>query len=87
MLVIPPDILLLEILQLLRWWWRFGDLGDEVGRRCLSDTVYEHAQERDLEEKEESKCEAVKHTGAVVEPELLLLGSVADAGEVGVELG
>jgi hypothetical protein len=85
-LIIPPDILLLELLQLLRWWRRFRDLGDEIGGRCFGNAVDEHAQKRDFQKEEESDCEAVEYAGAVVEPEFLLLGGVADAGEVGVEL-
>lgn len=87
MLIVPPDVLLLELLRFLRRWRRLGDLGNEVGRRSLGDAVDKHAQERDFEEEEESDCEAVEHAGAVVEPLFLLLGSVADAGEVGIELG
>lgn len=87
MLVIPPDILLLEFLCLLRWWRRVCNLRNEIGCRCFGDAVDEHAQEGDFQEEEESDCEAVEHAGSVVEPEFLLLRSVADAGEVGIELG
>lgn len=31
-LVIPSDILLLELLRLLRWWRRVRDFRDEIGR-------------------------------------------------------
>lgn len=86
MLVVPSDVLLLEILRFLRWWWRVGDLGDEVGSGCFSDAVDEHTQKRDFEEEEKGDCEAVEHARTVVEPEFLLLRGVADAGEVGIKL-
>lgn len=86
MLVVPPDVFLLELFRFL-WWWRWvGDLGDKVGRRSLSDAVDEHAKERDLKEDEKGNGKAIKHAGAVVEPEFLLLWTVADAGEVRIEL-
>lgn len=87
MLVIPPDILLLEFFRFLWRWRRVCDLGDQIRRRSFSDAVDKHSEERDLEEEEESDREAVKYTRAVVEPEFLLLWTVADAGEVGVKLG
>lgn len=87
MLIIPLDILLLELLRFLRRWRRLRDLRNKIRRRCFGDSVDEHAQERDFEKEEERDGEAVKDTGAVVEPLFLLLGSVADTGEVRVELG
>jgi hypothetical protein len=86
MLVVPSHILLFEVLGFLRRWRRVGDLGDKVCSRCFCDSVDEDTKERHLEEEEEGNCEAVEHTGAVVEPELLLLRSVADTSEVRVEL-
>ena len=86
MLVVPSHILLFEVLGLLRRWWRVGDLSDKICGRCFRDAIDEDTKERHLEEEEERNCEAVKHTGAVVEPELLLLRSVADTREVRVEL-
>jgi hypothetical protein len=86
MLVVPPHILLFEVFGFLRRWRRVGDLGDKVCSRCLRDTVDEDTKERHFEEEEERNCEAVKHAGAVVEPELLLLRSVADTSEVRIEL-
>jgi len=85
-LVIPPHILLFELFGFLRRWRRVGDFGDKVCSRCFRDTVDEHAKERHFEEEEEGDGEAVEHTGAVMEPELLLLRSVADTSEVRVEL-
>ena len=86
MLVVPSHILLFEVLGFLRRWRWVGDLGDKVCSRRFRDSVDEDAKERHFEEEEEGNCEAVKHTGAVVEPELLLLRSVADTSEVRVEL-
>lgn len=85
-LVVPPHILLLELLGFLRWWWRVGDLGDKVCSRGFRDTIDEDTKKRHFEEEEEGDCEAIKHTGAVVEPQLLLLRSVANTSEVRVEL-
>jgi hypothetical protein len=86
MLVVPSHILLFEVFGFLRRWRRVGNLGDKVRGRCFGDTVDEDTKERHFEEEEERNCEAVKHAGAVVEPELLLLRSVADTSEVRVEL-
>jgi hypothetical protein len=87
MLIIPPDVLLLKLLQFLGRRRRLRDLRNKVSRRRFGDSVDQDAQERDFQEEEESDGEAVEHAAAVVEPEFLLLGGVADAGEVGVELG
>jgi hypothetical protein len=87
MLIVPPNILLLKLLQLLRWRRWLRDLSNEVRGRSFGDSVDQDSQERDFEEEEESDGEAVEHAAAVVEPQFLLLGRVADAGEVGVELG
>ena len=86
MLVSPGHLAFGEALTLGRGWRRVGDLGDKVCSRCFCDSVDEDTKERHLEEEEEGDCEAVEHTGAVVEPELLLLRSVADTSEVRVEL-
>jgi hypothetical protein len=85
-LIVPSHILLFEVLGFLRRWRWVGDLGDKVCSRCFRDSVYEDTKERHLEEEEEGDCEAVEHTRAVVEPELLLLRSVADTSEIRVEL-
>jgi hypothetical protein len=87
MLIIPPDVLLLKLLQFLGRRRRLRDLRNKVSRRRFGDSVDQDAQERDFQEEEESDGEAVEHAAAVVEPEFLLLGGVADAGEVGVQLG
>jgi hypothetical protein len=86
MLVVPSHILLFKVLGFLRRWRRVGNLGDKVCSRCFGDTVDEDTKKRHFEEEEERNCEAVKHAGAVVEPELLLLRAVADTSEVWVEL-
>jgi hypothetical protein len=86
MLVVPSHILLFEVFGFLRRWRRIGDLGDKICSRCFRDAVDEDTKERHFKEEEERNCEAIKHTGAVVEPELLLLRSVADTSEVRVEL-
>lgn len=85
-LVVPPHILLLELFGLLRRRWWLGDLGNEVGGRSFSDAVDQHTQQRHLQEQEEGEGEAIEHTRAVVEPELLLLRGVSHAGKVRVEL-
>lgn len=68
MLIIPPDIFLLELLSLLRRGRRVGDLRDEVGGGSLGDAVDEYAEEGDFQENEECDCEAVEYAGAVGEP-------------------
>lgn len=86
MLVVPSHILLFEVFGFLRRRRRVGDLGDKVCSRCFRDTVDEDTKKRHFEEEEERNCEAVKHAGAIMEPELLLLRRVADTSEVRVEL-
>jgi hypothetical protein len=66
--------------------WRFCDLGDEVGRRSLRESVYKHANKRYLDEDVEAQTETEKYASAVLEPQLLLVLIVADTCKVGFEL-
>ena len=87
MLVLPPHILLLELLGLRAWLRRrLGDLGDEVGRRRFGYTVDENTKQRDLKDDEESDGETVQHAFPIMKPQLLLLLRVANAAEVRFKL-
>lgn len=85
-LVLPANILLLEVLSFLRWRGRLCNLGDEISSGGFRNTVYEHTQERDLEEHEKGHSEAVEDALTIVEPEPFLLRVVADTREVWLKL-
>ena len=86
MLVAPVSLCFGKVgplLGLRRW---VCDLCDEEGSRSFSNAVDKNTEERDLEENEEANSKAEKDTLAVVEPDLLLLRSEADARKIGLEL-
>lgn len=87
MLVRPPHLTFGEFFAVCRTRWGIRDLRDQVGRRGFRNAVYQHAQQRDLEEDVEADAEAEEEAFAVAEPEKLLRGREADAREVGFELG
>lgn len=85
-LVLPTEGVFLELLCLI-WWQRWlGDLGDQICRRCFSQTIDQDTHKRDLNEYVKPKSKTKKDTRAVLEPQLLLLLVVADAREVWFEL-
>ena len=86
MLVLPHHILLHELVGVLWWWRRLGDLRNQVRGARFGDAIDKHAYQRNLEKDEESDGEAVKHALAVMEPGALLCAGVVQAGEVGFEL-
>lgn len=86
MLILPSNVFLLEGLSFGRRWWWFGDLGNEICRRCLGHAIDQHAKQGNLEEDEEGDCEAIQDAFAVAEPCPLLLRIIAYAGKVGLEL-
>lgn len=71
------------LLGLRRW---VCDLCDQESSRRFSNAIDENAEERDLEEDEEANTKAKQDAFAIVEPDLLLLGSKANSGEVGFKL-
>ena len=86
MLILPPNISLLELFSLLWLRRRLGDFRNQVRCRCLRNSVDQHTEEGCFEDDEEGKGEAVEDAFAVVEPGTLLEGGVIYAGEVGFEL-
>lgn len=68
MLVLPPNRVLLELLSLTWWWRRVGDLGNEICRRRLCETVDEDANQRNLDKDIEAKTETKEHTRTILEP-------------------
>ena len=86
MLVAPVSLGLCKVGPLFRLRWWVGDLCDEERSRRFSDAINENTEQRNLEEDKEANSEPEENTFAVVEPDLLLLRSVANAREVGLEL-
>lgn len=86
MLVLPMYILLLEFFGLLRLWWWFGNLGDQICSRGLCDAVDEDAEQWYLQERNEGESKAEENAFSIMEPLFLLFRCVADSREVGFQL-
>lgn len=86
MLILPLHVPLFELFSFRRMRRRLGNLGDEIRGRGFCNTVDEDSEERDFEKDKEGDCEAVEDTLTIAEPLALLVGGVANAGEVWFEL-
>lgn len=79
MLVLPMDVLLLELFNSL-WLWRWlGDFGDKVRCGSFGDAINEHTEKRNLEERDKGECKAEEHTFSIAKPLLLLFGRIANS--------
>lgn len=74
MLVSPGHLAFGEALAFSRRWRRVSDLGDQVCRRSLCDTVHKDADVGNTQGNRESESKAKEYTFAVPEPSALLLG-------------
>lgn len=86
MLVLPGHLALREALALRRRGRRISDLGKQIRRGCLSDTIHEHANERRPQHNCESKGKPEQHSFSVTKPPALLLGRKFDPTEVRFQL-
>lgn len=86
MLVLPADVLVRVVFGLRRRWRRFGDLGNEVRSRSLSDAIKEDSKQWNLYEHEEAHGEPEEHTFSISEPAPLLVLVEANPSEVWFEL-
>lgn len=85
-LVFPGDLGFSKLAPLSRRWRRVCDLGDQVGRRSLCDTVHEYTNEGHLQNNGKCKGKAEQNTLSVQEPSTLLLGGEWDPAEVWFKL-
>ena len=86
MFVGPLDLALGEFLAVSWSRRRIRNLRDQIGRRCLGDTVYQDAEKRDFQKDVEADSKAEEKAFAVAKPGLLLNRSETYAREVGLEL-
>lgn len=86
MLVRPSGLALRELLAVCWRRRRIRYFRDQVRSRCLSDTIDENSEQRDLEEDVESHTETEEKTFPITEPTSLLLLGEANACEVRLEL-
>lgn len=66
-------------------WGRISDLGDEIRRRCLRNTIYQHAEQWYPEQDVESNAKAEQQALPAAEPVALLLACEMNTGEVWLE--
>lgn len=67
-LVLPAEGVFFELLRLVRWQRWLSDLGDQIGSRCFGQTIYQNPNKGNLNENVETKSEAKKDTGTILEP-------------------
>lgn len=86
MLILPPRLRLDKFCTFSRGWWRVGDFGDQVRRRCLGDAVQEDSDEGGFENDSEAKRKAEQYALSVHEPASFLGAGEGHATEVWFEL-
>ena len=84
---VSPMCLTLCNLRPLGWWrWRVGDLGDQICRGRFANSIYQNAQQRDLEKDEKANTKSEEHSFAIAKPGFLLLWGISDTGKIRLQL-